>query len=239
MTHQHQLPFLLEEELIFPDVEYALNEPNGLLAVGGDLSRERLILAYQKGIFPWYSKPYPIIWWSPDPRAVLYLDELKVSRSLAKSVRNKNFEIYLNRDFETVLKNCAAERNYTEGTWITEEMHTAYMDLHLCGVAHCISVYHEEQLVGGLYGISQGKFFYGESMFSKSLYYLVNFLKSYGFLMIDCQVPNAHLKSLGSRNIPRAEFIKQLNQWGDWPQPEAMWFEKNLTESLCISRVKR
>jgi len=241
MTHHHQLPYLLTDKIVFPDVEYALTEPNGLLAVGGDLSRERLLHAYQEGIFPWYSSPEPIIWWSPDPRAVLYLDELKISRSLSKSLRNRNFEVWLNRDFKSVVSHCAGKRDYTDETWITGDIQTAYLDLHQCGIAHSISVYQDEQLVGGLYGLSQGKFFFGESMFNRAtdaskvaLCYLVNYLKDYDFLMIDCQVPNSHLKSLGSRNITRKNFIQQLKQWRDWPQPESMWQSKKLNDCVAI-----
>jgi leucyl/phenylalanyl-tRNA---protein transferase len=243
MTHQQQLPILLTEENIFPDVERSLIEPNGLLAVGGDLTRERLILAYKNGIFPWFSSPEPILWWSPDPRSVLFLDEMKVSRSLGKSIRNRSFEIWLNKDFNSVLASCAESRSYADGTWITDEMQAAYADLHDCGVAHSISVYQDGKLVGGLYGISLGKFFFGESMFNRStdsskvaLYYLVSYLRDNDFLMVDCQVPNDHLSSLGSRNIPRQEFIAQLNQWVDWPQPESMWQRRELTHSLCVNR---
>ncbi len=235
MTHQDKLPFLLDNEAIFPDTEFALEEPNGLLAVGGNLSTERLVLAYQKGIFPWYSEPDPILWWSPNPRAVLYLDDLKVSRSLAKSIRNRNFEVFLNKDFEEVMYQCARSREHQEGTWITDEMQAAYLNLHHIGLAHCISVYLDDKLVGGLYGISQGKFFFGESMFSKvsdaskvALYQLVQFLKKYEFLMIDCQIPNAHLTSLGSRNILRSEFTEQLQKWVDYPQSKDMWQQQNL-----------
>jgi len=238
MTHQDELPFLLNEKCIFPNVEYALADPDGLLAVGGDLSEERLVLAYKHGIFPWYSEPDPILWWSPDPRAVLFLDELKVSRSLAKSIRNRNYTVWLNKDFAKVMHCCAESRQYTEGTWITEPMKAAYLALHKSGLAHCISVYEDNNLVGGLYGISLGKFFFGESMFSKStdaskvaLYYLVNFLTFHQFLMIDCQVPNPHLKSLGSRNIPRKKFTEYLGEWIEYPQPETMWQVKNLSNN--------
>ncbi len=241
MTHQDELPFLLQEKCIFPDVEYALEYPDGLLAVGGDLSEERLILAYRSGIFPWYSDPDPILWWSPDPRAVLFLDELKVSRSLAKSIRNRGYKVYLNRDFHNVVENCADSRKNTDGTWITEPMKTAYQSLYEAGYAHSVSVYHNGTLIGGLYGISMGKFYFGESMFSTAtdaskvaLYYLVQYLKEYQFLMIDCQVPNAHLQSLGSRNIKRKEFTGYLQQWGDYPQPENMWQNRCFNENPGI-----
>ena len=239
MTHQDKLPFLLDDEVVFPDTEFALDDPNGLLAVGGDLSKERLLLAYQKGIFPWYSEPDPILWWSPNPRAVLYLDDLKISRSLAKSIRNRNFEVYLNKDFESVMFQCAKCRDHQEGSWITDDMQAAYLELHQAGVAHSISVYLNDELVGGLYGLSQGKFFFGESMFSKvsdaskvALYHLVEFLREYSFLMIDCQVPNPHLTSLGSRNIPRAEFTQQLEKWVCFPQPDDMWQQRYLSDGI-------
>lgn len=237
MTHQDELPFLLQEQCIFPDVEYALEHPNGLLAVGGDLSEERLILAYRSGIFPWYSDPDPILWWSPDPRAVLFLDELKISRSLAKSIRNRGYKVYLNRDFDQVLEHCADSRKESDGTWITAQMKAAYQSLHKIGLAHCVSVYHNELLVGGLYGISMGKFFFGESMFSTAtdaskvaLYYLVQYLKQHQFILIDCQVPNAHLQSLGSRNISRDKFTDYLQHWGDYPQADEIWQSQSLND---------
>ena len=207
--------FRLTDELVFPPATLA--EEDGLLAIGGDLSLPRLLLAYSSGLFPWSNEGDPLLWWSPDPRAVLYLDELKISRSLAKSLRNRNFEVWLNKDFNSVVSHCAGKRDYAEGTWITDEIQAAYADLHNCGIAHSISVYQDEQLVGGLYGLSLGKFFFGESMFNKStdaskvaLCYLVNYLKDHDFLMVDCQVPNSHLKSLGSINIKRKDFIQQL-----------------------------
>ena len=236
MTHHHQLPYLLNQEIVFPDVEFALDDPNGLLAVGGDLSRERLMLAYQSGVFPWFSDPDPILWWSPDPRAVLFLDELKVTRSLAKSIRNRGYEIWINKDFKSVMENCSGARKNETGTWITSEMKDAYFDLHEIGAAHCVSVYDNDKLIGGLYGLSQGLFFFGESMFSQStdaskvaLYYLVQHLKTYGFKLIDCQVPNNHLTSLGSRNIDRTAFIGLLEQWVNSPQDKTMWQRSKVT----------
>jgi len=239
MTHQDELPFLLNDKCVFPDTEYALQSPNGLLAVGGDLSPQRLIAAYRNGIFPWYSEPDPILWWAPDPRAVLFLGDLKVSRSLAKSIRNRNYQVWINKDFAQVIENCADSRKLTDGTWITEPMKTAYQQLHENGLAHCISVYHNKELIGGLYGISMGKFFFGESMFSKltdaskvALYYLVHYLEKHQFLMIDCQVPNAHLTSLGSKNISRKKFSKYLQDWVEYPQADNMWQKHNLTRNI-------
>ena len=148
------MPYLLSDELTFPNPRDAWEDNNGLLAVGGDLRPERLILAYQHGIFPWFSDKDPILWWSPNPRTVLFLDDLKVSRSLAKSIRNKGYEVYLNRDFESVIEACAESRKDQDGTWITREMMDAYINLHAMGLAHCVSVYKEKELVGGLYGPS-------------------------------------------------------------------------------------
>ena len=213
------MPYLLTNDLAFPNPRNAWHDPQGLIAVGGDLSPARLKLAYQMGIFPWYSEHDPILWWSPDPRTVLYLDELKVSRSLNKSIRNKGYVAYLNRDFEMVIQLCAQLRSNEQGTWITQEMLDAYMTMHQLGMAHCVSVYQNNTLVGGLYGPSLGKFFFGESMFSKAsdaskvaLYYLVEYLKQQEFIMIDCQMPNDHLSSLGCREIPRNEFLDILQQ---------------------------
>ena len=245
MTHQHRLPFLLTNDLVFPDVEDALDDPDGLLAIAGDLSAERLILAYKNGIFPWYSEPDPILWWSPNPRAVLFLDELKVSRSLSKSIRNKNFEVWINKDFNDVISHCAATRHYADGTWITDEMKDAYQRLHQENIAHCVSVYSDNKLVGGLYGISLGRFFFGESMFSHTsdaskvaLYHLVEYLKSHEFLMIDCQVPNSHLESLGSRTIPRMEFTAQLQKWIDTPQAQNLWQQQIITKEVISVGVE-
>ena len=211
------MPYLLSDEIAFPNPRDAWEDNNGLIAVGGDLTVERLILAYQHGIFPWYSDNDPILWWSPNPRTVLYLDELKVSRSLAKSIRNKGYQVFLNRDFESVIHACAQSRMKEEGTWITSDMVQAYVNLHSLGLAHCVSVYSDQELVGGLYGPSLGRFFFGESMFSKktdaskvALYHLVNYLKSRDFELIDCQLSNPHLTSLGARDINRDKFLDIL-----------------------------
>lgn len=229
------MPYLLSDELIFPNPRDAWEENNGLIAVGGDLRAERLLLAYTHGIFPWYSENDPILWWCPEPRTVLYLDELKVSRSLNKSIRNKGFEVYLNRDFESVISACAEMRKDQEGTWITDEIVDAYVDLHAMGFAHCISVYLDKELVGGLYGPSLGRFFFGESMFSRvsdaskvALYYLVNYLKQQNFLLIDCQLSNNHLTSLGARNISRDHFLDELEQHVNVPQGN-IWQAKALS----------
>ena len=230
------MPYLLSDELTFPNPRNAWEENNGLIAVGGDLSPERLMLAYQHGIFPWFSDQDPILWWSPNPRTVLYLDELKVSRSLQKSIRNKGYEVYLNRDFEAVIQACAESRKDQEGTWITDEMLDAYISLHAMGIAHCVSVYHDKTLIGGLYGPSLGPFFFGESMFSYKtdaskvgLFYLVNYLKAKDFKLIDCQLSNPHLSSLGARDISRDQFLDCLESQVHKPQPK-IWRPQMLSE---------
>jgi len=235
MNSELRHPILLQEGSTFPTVKQALKEPNGLLAVGGDLSKNRLVEAYSKGIFPWYSEPDPILWWSPDPRAVLYLADLKVSRSLKKSIRNRDYEIWINKGFSDVVQACSESRKHESGTWITREMHTAYCELHEDNKAHCISVFHQSELVGGLYGVSLGKFFFGESMFSKqrdaskvALVHLTEYLQLNDFIMIDCQVPNPHLESLGSVTIKRSKFINLLNQHVLWQQPEKLWNQQIL-----------
>ena len=231
------MPYLLSDELAFPNPRDAWDDNNGLIAVGGDLQPERLVLAYQHGIFPWYSDKDPILWWSPNPRTILYLDDLKVSRSLAKSIRNKGYEVYLNRDFEAVITACAESRKDQEGTWITDDMLDAYLNLHSLGLAHSVSVYHDKILVGGLYGPSIGPFFFGESMFSKmtdaskvALYYLVNYLKSFDFVLIDCQLSNPHLTSLGARDISRDQFLDILDKHIHKPQL-TNWQTRQLSNS--------
>lgn len=212
------MPYLLTNDLAFPNPRNAWQDPQGLIAVGGDLSPARLKLAYELGIFPWYSEQDPILWWSPDPRTVLFLDDLKLSRSLKKSIRNKGFKAYLNRDFESVIQHCAEIRS-KDGTWITQDMLDAYITLHQLGMAHCVSVYQDNNLVGGLYGPSLGKFFFGESMFSiatdaskVALFYLVKYLKQHDFVLIDCQMPNDHLATLGCRDISRENFLDLIER---------------------------
>jgi len=203
----------------FPDVEFA--GPEGLLAVGGDLSSERLLNAYRHGIFPWYSKNQPILWWSPDPRAVLFPDELKISRSLGKTIRKQKYTVTFDRAFAEVIRACAAPRRNDNdpGTWITEEMTLAYIKLHETGYAHSVEVWHDQELVGGLYGIGLGRAFFGESMFSRmtdaskvGFYYLVKQLQRWDYDFIDCQVESDHLASLGARPIPRRVFIEKLER---------------------------
>lgn len=207
--------FILDKELSFPPVHLA--EPDGLLAIGGDLSVERLLLAYQNGIFPWYEGEH-ILWWCPDPRFVLFPDELKVSKSMQALLKKGEFEFTINRAFADVIHNCKkTKREGQAGTWITDEVEKAYTKMHQLGYAHSAETWKEGKLVGGLYGIKLGKVFFGESMFSKesnaSKYALIKFvqhLKIEGIELIDCQVYTDHLESLGARMITRNSFINQL-----------------------------
>jgi leucyl/phenylalanyl-tRNA---protein transferase len=201
----------------FPPIDQALDEPDGLLAAGGDLSVPRLLAAYRRGIFPWYSAGQPVLWWSPNPREVLIPGEFKRSRSLAKTIRNRGFEVTFDRDFTGVVRACAARREHSTGTWITPEMHAAYCELHQRGHAHSVEVRLGGELVGGLYGVLMGRVFFGESMFSRerdasktALAHLVERGVASGLELIDCQLPTEHLRSLGSRPISRAEFSKQV-----------------------------
>ena len=203
----------------FPPTEQALEEPAGLLAAGGDLSPERLLAAYRRGIFPWYSPGQPVLWWSPDPRAVLFPEEFHCSRSLARTLRARGFARSLDRDFAAVIDGCAAPRPGSPGTWITSEMRAAYLRLHRLGVAHSIEVWHADTLVGGLYGVRLGGVFFGESMFSRerdaskaALAYLVALCRRNNLAVIDCQLPSQHLTSLGSRSIPRTQFQALLRE---------------------------
>ncbi len=209
--------------LEFPETEQALTYPNGLLAVGGDLSTRRLLSAYQRGIFPWYEDPQPILWWSPDPRSVLFPDEINIARSLARTLRRDRFRITADRAFHRVLSGCAAPRARERGTWITNSMARAYMELHRSGYAHSIEVWDEQdQLQGGLYGVALGRVFFGESMFSRisdaskvALVALTRVMGDYGFEIVDCQVESDHLNSMGARNIPRVDFESFLPHTGD------------------------
>jgi leucyl/phenylalanyl-tRNA--protein transferase len=203
----------------FPPAEQALEEPAGLLAAGGDLSPERLIAAYRRGIFPWYSPGQPVLWWSPDPRAVLFPEEFRVSRSLAKTLRNGGFSAATDGDFAGVIDGCAAPRAASPGTWITSEMRAAYLELHRLHFAHSVEIRRDGELVGGLYGVRLGSVFFGESMFSRArdaskaaLARLVEMCRREGIVVIDCQLPSRHLESLGARSIPRAQFQALLRE---------------------------
>ena len=220
----------------FPELESAMREPNGLLAAGGSLTPRRLIDAYTHGIFPWYGESDPILWWSPDPRLVLFPENLKISRSLKKSLR-KEYEIRTDADFEQVMRKCAEPRKDDAGTWISEEMISAYCALHDMGIAHSIETWMEGELVGGLYGVALGHVFFGESMFSRrtdaskiAFVHLVMQLRRWGYRMIDCQVRTSHLVSLGAVEIPRSEFAAILEAETSPITPAKWVFDHDLIE---------
>lgn len=201
----------------FPPAHLAMRDPNGLLAIGGDLSVARLIRAYSSGIFPWYNPDEPILWWSPDPRAVMLPDAIKVSRSLDKSIRRADYAVTLDQAFPDVLEHCSGPRSRSRGTWLGEEMREAYAQLHARGFAHSVEVWREGQLIGGLYGVALGRVYFGESMFSHAndaskigLYWLSRQLSSWKFDLIDCQVGSDHLKSLGATEVSRERFLNLL-----------------------------
>ncbi|MBT8442222.1 MAG: leucyl/phenylalanyl-tRNA--protein transferase [Gammaproteobacteria bacterium] len=223
----------------FPDPRLALSEPDGLLAVGGDLAPERLLAAYRRGIFPWYQDDQPILWWSPNPRAVLFPAEMRISRSLRRTLRRNTFDVSVNQDFAGVIAGCAAERDQT-GTWITEDMLQAYTTLHRSGHAHSIETWHDGKLVGGLYGVSIGGVFFGESMFARAtdaskvaLTQLTAMRRDMGIELIDCQVASAHLASLGARQISRTDFQAQLRRLTVYPAPQNWTRPAAGTRDLC------
>lgn len=210
----------------FPDPEHALDEPPGLLAAGGDLTPRRLLAAYQRGIFPWYSPGQPVLWWSPDPREVLYPAEFRRSRSLDKAMRNRGVTVTFDSDFSAVIDACAAPRDAGSGTWITPEMRAAYAALHALGLAHSVEARRDGTLIGGLYGVALGGLFFGESMFSRerdaskiALASLVDGCAARGIHLIDCQLASPHLRSLGSRPLPRREFTACLARFGTIGRP--------------------
>ena len=214
----------------FPNVSLALREPDGLLAVGGDLRIERLLAAYQRGIFPWYSGDQPILWWSPDPRSVLFPDKLHISRSLRKTLRKQLFTITFDTAFEEVIHACSEPRADGLGTWITDEMQQAYLRLHQSGYAHSVECWLNGKLVGGLYGVAMGKVFFGESMFSRvtdaskiAFVFLVRQLQRWQFEMIDCQIQTAYLNQFGAELIPRSRFVQLLDQYCKQPGRNDVW----------------
>ena len=219
---------LLQADTPFPPLDQTL--PNGLLAAGGSLSAQRLLAAYRHGIFPWFNAGEPILWWSPDPRMVLLPHEFKISRSLRKTLHDKSYEIRTDSAFEQVMRACAAPRTGQDGTWIQPDMIAAYSELHQMGMAHSVEVWIDKELVGGLYGVSIGRMFYGESMFSRhanaskiALAHLCSQLQRWGFSMIDCQMNTPHLASLGAREIPRTEFIHRLQELIHYPNRISPW----------------
>ena len=214
----------------FPPVEAAFDVPDGLLAAGGDLSEDRLLYAYSHGIFPWFSDGQPILWWSPDPRCILLPQSLRISRRSRRSLRKSDFTVSFNRAFAAVIDECAADRPGQEGTWITDEMNTAYCRLHETGWAHSIEIHQEDRLVGGLYGIAIGKAFFGESMFSRednaskaAMLALCNVLQDHQFILLDCQVVSPHLVNMGAVTVERTEFTAMLSQACELPEKFAAW----------------
>lgn len=216
------LPWLPASPIQFPPVADALDDPDGLLAAGGALTPEWLVAAYRRGIFPWYSDGQPILWWSPEPRMVLFPEQLQIRRSLAKRVRNAGFQVTVDQAFRQVITSCAAARPGSSGTWITEEILEAYCRMHHLGIAHSLEVWRDASLVGGLYGIALGPVFFGESMFSRqpdaskvALVHLARGMAGSGGKLIDCQMHTAHLASLGAQSIARSTFISYLERWFD------------------------
>ncbi len=226
-----QAPYYIQpHDTGFPDVALALRDPDGLLAIGGDLSPQRLIEAYRSGIFPWYTVGQPVLWWSPDPRAVLFPQNFRLSRSLRKLLRQNKYRVTLDACFSVVMQACAAPRGEDTGTWITADMMEAYGELHRLGHAHSVEVWHGDELVGGLYGVALGRVFFAESMFgwrantSKvALAYLAATLRAWNYALIDCQLYSAHLASLGAETLSRPAFTRLLQQWRDVPPAQDAW----------------
>lgn len=224
------LSWLDDNDVAFPAVSAALQDPNGLLAVGGDLRCERLIAAYRRGIFPWYEEGQPILWWSPDPRMVLLPEELRVSGSLLKFIRRRTYRVTMDRDFAGVINACAAPRREAAGTWITPQLSSAFNRLHDMGIAHSVEVWDDQRLAGGLYGVAMGQMFFGESMFSRdsntsklALVFLAKQLKRWHYRLIDCQVSSKHLTSMGARELPRMQFQDYLLKYIDEPGQAGPW----------------
>ncbi|MEI8648532.1 leucyl/phenylalanyl-tRNA--protein transferase [Paraglaciecola sp. Hal342] len=230
--------FQLDRSLHFLSPAQALSDPPGLLAFGGDLSVNRLIHAYQQGIFPWFSSNEPILWWSPDPRGILPLENFNVSKSLKKFIRKTPFRVTVNTQFAQVIYACANVTRQSSGTWITDEMINAYIQLYRSGYAQSIEVWDDETLVGGLYGVTPGNLFCGESMFhyatnaSKlAMFYLVELLRQNGSEFIDCQLQNEHLESLGCIEIPRTAFLSKLKAVVKEPINQSLWRPRELTQT--------
>jgi leucyl/phenylalanyl-tRNA--protein transferase len=237
--------FKLDHTNHFPDVDFALDEPNGLLAFGGDLSVSRLISAYQSGIFPWFGDEAPYLWWSPDPRGILELDKFHVSKSLRKSLKKAEYQVTLNNNFLDVINRCSKIPRKTSGvgqvsdtstqTWITEDMLMAYIKLHEAGYAHSIEIWYKEDMVGGLYGVSVGGTFCGESMFHSrtdaskvGLYALVQHMKKFNMGFIDCQMETPHLATLGCETVSRKHFLERLRRYKDRKIAPEIWRSQTL-----------
>ncbi|AWM80392.1 leucyl/phenylalanyl-tRNA--protein transferase [Gammaproteobacteria bacterium ESL0073] len=229
------LTLLSDEDLTFPPLEQALTEPDGLLAMGGDLSPTRLEAAYRHGCFPWFNPEDPILWWSPDPRMVLFPDQLHVSRSMRRLLNASTFDVTYDQEFSAVIEGCSQPRDYTDLTWITDDMRQAYLTLHELGLAHSVEIWQQGELVGGLYGLLIGRLFFGESMFSRvtnaskfGFIQLVYKLRKAGVVLIDCQMHTSHLQSLGADLIPRKVFASYLRDYQyqsisiDWKYSDGM-----------------
>lgn len=226
-------PFLIspsDTSYEFPDVSLALEEPNGLLAIGGDLSPPRLLSAYRHGIFPWFNPGEPILWWSPNPRSVLFPEKIHISRSLRKTINKNLFTLTTDLAFDEVLQSCQAPRVTQQGTWITAEMRIAYGKMHELGHAHSVECWQNNELVGGLYGVAIGRVFFGESMFSKvsnaskvALVFLADKLQQWNYQLIDCQVRSEHLDSLGAEDVPREQFCTMLKKLCNEPVADQAW----------------
>lgn len=236
MVNLTKAPYWLDRDPVhFPPTKLAMDEPDGLLAIGGDLTPEWLLHAYSVGLFPWFNPGEPVLWWTPNPRSVLPLANLKIRKSLWKKIKqkakDKGFEVTLDRDFNNVIKACSeTPRKDQEGTWITDEMLTAYNTLHIQGYAHSVEVWQDNDLVGGLYGVSLGKMFFGESMFARqtdaskiALIALSMQLKEWGFTLIDTQVETGHLNSMGAIHLSREEFEKQMRSQSALDFPNRKW----------------
>jgi len=230
----------MERDTPFPPIHSALKHPNGLLAAGGDLSAERLLEGYRLGIFPWFSEGDPILWWSPDPRMVLFPGKFRISRSFAKVLRNRSYQIRFDSAFDRVMAGCAAPRKGEAGTWITGEMREAYRELHRLGYAHSVETWIDGALAGGLYGVAVGGVFFGESMFSLArnaskiaLASLVAHLRSAGFGLIDCQMRTRHLETLGASEISRGQFSRLLAELIHYPRPPESWSGASHAHEPC------
>lgn len=230
------IPWLSVDGSSFPALSTALTEPNGLLAFGDDLTPKRIFQAYQQGIFPWFSDGEPVMWWSPDPRAIINIDQLKINKTLSKFIKKQPYHVTLNTDFQQVIENCADAPFRKEETWIVQPMLTAYQELHRQGKAHSIEVWCENELVGGLYGVAVNGYFSGESMFYRqsnaskiALVYLTKLLKSMGVNFIDCQMQNPFLEAMGCIEISREQFIQRQQQAKELLVPSQFWQPRTLT----------
>ena len=239
-NQEYVIPFLSSHDP-FPPVDRALTDPNGLLAAGADLSPDRLLDAYAHGIFPWFGEDDPVLWWSPDPRMVLFTNEVHVSRSLRKTIRSGRMQVTLDNCFAQVMEGCAAPRRGQDGTWITDEMTDAYERLFEIGHAHSVEAWADGKLVGGLYGVTLGRMFFGESMFSRApdaskvaLVALVTQIERWGFPLVDCQMSTGHLSSLGAREIPRAMFLRHTRALVRKPAAPSPWrFDADLLGTIA------